>query len=488
MGGAVIDWPWAGWRTPVSDATRTCWIAPLILASTLITFGPLNALAAPPSVRKDAAVGATAAERARLAAVAQYYAGVGFMGAVLVAQGDQVLLSEGYGSANLEWGEPDGPGVKYRLGSLTKQFTAALVMLMQQDGKLNVHDPVRHYLPDAPRAWDNITIVNLLGHTSGILDFTADDRFATWSMSARTPAEILAFFKDKPLDFAPGTKFAYSNSNYQVLGVILEKVSGQSYGDLLRHRLFDPLGMADTGLDSDDLVLARRAQGYRREGGRIVQARSESMSVPWAAGSIYSTTDDLLKWDRALFSGRVVSPASLSAMTTPGLGGYGLGLEISRSGEVTVIRHTGGIEGFNSYMASVPDRRIAVIVLANVNGWFQNSLGTNLLDVALGRPAILPNEHETVATIPAQLSAFAGEYKMSPGFSATFTAEAGKLIIRLPDEVHALQYEGAIGGRSRFYSPAVDLEIEFDPPAEGGARGVTFRRGGTEIEGVRVSG
>ncbi|MBW4045173.1 MAG: beta-lactamase family protein [Acidobacteria bacterium] len=269
----------------------------------------------------------SAAIKARLDEVVKSYTvGNAFMGAVLVASGDQVLLDKGYGEANLEWNIPNAPDVKFRLGSLTKQFTATLVLLLQQEGRLHLEDPVNKYLPDAPKTWERITLANLLGHTSGIPNFTDDKEFETWRMNPHTSAEELAFFRDKPLGFEPGTKFAYSNSNYEVLGLVIEKASGQKYGDLLRERIFQPLGMHDTGLDTDELILPKRAQGYMKGKDGLVRARSESMSVPWAAGSIYSTTGDLLLWEHGLFGGKVLNQASLQVMTTAGKGDYGLGV------------------------------------------------------------------------------------------------------------------------------------------------------------------
>ncbi|HEX4740514.1 MAG TPA: serine hydrolase domain-containing protein, partial [Caulobacteraceae bacterium] len=205
----------------------------------------------------------TAAMRARLAAIAQAYE-PGFMGAVLVTRGDEVLLNRGYGKANLEWGLDNAPDVKFRIGSLTKQFTAALVLMLREDGKLDLASPLTRYLPDAPKAWAGITLAELLGQTSGIPDFTDDKRFGEWSMSPRTPADELAFFRDRPLEFTPGSRYEYSNSNYEVLGAIIEKVSGKSYADLLGERILKPLGLHETGVDGDELILARRAQGYKR--------------------------------------------------------------------------------------------------------------------------------------------------------------------------------------------------------------------------------
>jgi CubicO group peptidase (beta-lactamase class C family) len=309
-----------------------------------------------------------------------------FMGTVLVAEGDQIVMSKGYGMASLEWSIPNAPDVKFRLGSLTKQFTATLVLLLQQDGKLNIADPVGKYLGNAPKAWDRITLTNLLGHTSGITNFTDIKEFGTWSANPRTVEEEIAFFRDKPLDFEPGTKFDYSNSNFEVLGAVIEKVSGKKYVEMLRERIFDPLGMKDTGLDEDDLVLPKRAQGYHPDKAGIVVARSESMSVPWAAGSMYSTTGDLLKWERALFDGKVLNADSLKLMTTAGKGNYGLGVGVSDKDGMKVVEHGGGIEGFNTHLTYVPDKKITIVVLSNVNGAAPGKMSGQLLDVMLGKP------------------------------------------------------------------------------------------------------
>jgi len=347
-----------------------------LLASGCILGGTITILAR----NKD-----EAATKARLEQIASSYTtNNAFMGTVLVVEGDHVLLDKGYGMASLEWQVANIPEAKFRLGSLTKQFTATLILLLQQDGKLSINDPVSEYLPDAPPAWAKITLANLLGHTSGIPNFTNLKEFGSWSTSPHTPQEEIAFFRDKPLDFEPASKFDYSNSNYIVLGVVIEKVSGKKYADLLRERIFEPLGMKDSGLDSDELVLPKRAEGYRPGANGIEVARSESMSIPWSAGAIYSTTGDLLKWEHALFGGKILSPDSLKLMTTPGKGGYGLGVVIENHVGVRIVTHDGGIEGFNTHMAYVPDKQIAVVVLSNVNGAAPGTMGSQLMNTVLG--------------------------------------------------------------------------------------------------------
>ena len=422
----------------------------------------------------------SAAVKPRLLQVANSYtAGNAFMGTVLVAEGDHILLDQGYGMADLEWNIPNAPDVKFRLGSLTKQFTATLILLLQQDGKLHIEDPVAKYLPDAPKGWEKITLANLLGHTSGIPNFTSDKDFATWGMSKHTTAEEITFFRDKPLEFEPGSKFTYSNSNYEVLGAVIEKVSGEKYGDLLRKRIFDPLGMQDTGLDTDELILPKRAQGYSPGKDGLVHARSESMTVPWAAGSIYSTTGDLLRWERALFGGKVLNDASLAAMTTAGKGDYGLGVGVVQQNGVKVIQHGGGIEGFNTQLAYVPERKLTVVVLSNVNGGAPGSMGAQLLDVAMGKPVILANERKPVPITKEELQKFTGVYDLSPAFALTIAVSGDSLTVQGTNQpALPAMYQGAEGGHPRFFVPQVNAEIELLPDATGAISSLVLHQGG----------
>lgn len=428
-----------------------------------------------------------AAMKMRLEQVANSYTpNNAFMGTVLVTEGDTVLLDKGYGKAVVEWDVANLPEAKFRLGSLTKQFTATLVLLLQQDGKLNIDDPVSKYLPDTPKTWEKITLANLLGHTSGIPSFTDMKEFGTWRMNPHTTDEELALFKDKPLDFEPGSKFAYSNSNFEVLGAVIEKVSGKKYGDLLRERIFEPLGMKDTGLDSDELVLAKRAEGYVRGPQGLQVARSESMSVPWAAGSIYSTTGDLLKWERGLFGGKVLNADSLKAMTTPGKGNYGLGVFIEDKGGVKVVSHGGGIEGFNTHLAFAPEKRICVVVLSNVNGAAPDSMGGKLMDVVLGKPVELAGERKAQPIAKEELAEFVGVYDLAPTFSLTVAVGANGLTVQGTGQpALPVQYEGLKDGHPFFFATMVDAEFEFVPDASGAIGSLVLHQGGHEMPAKR---
>jgi CubicO group peptidase (beta-lactamase class C family) len=428
-----------------------------------------------------------AAVKARLEQVAQSYtAGNAYMGTVLVVDGDKVLLDKGYGMADLGWGNANAPDVKFHLGSLTKQFTAALVLLLQEDGKLKIDDPVSKYLPDTPKTWEKITLAELLGHTSGIPNFTDMKEFGVWRMSPHTVDEELAFFKDKPLDFEPGSKFAYSNSNFEVLGAVIEKVSGKKYVDMLQERILTPLGMKDSGLDTDELILPRRAQGYMQGKDGLVLARSESMTVPWAAGSMYSTTGDLLKWEHGLFGGKVLNADSLKAMTTPGKGNYGLGVFISDKDGVKVVDHGGGIEGFNTHLAYVPEKRIAIVVLGNVNGGAPGQMGGQLLDVVLGKPVTLASERKAVPITKDELAKFVGVYDLEVGVTITFAVGADGLTGQVGgQQAFPLMYAGVKDGHPRFYAANVGAEMEFVPDAGGAFASIVLHQGGQDVPGKR---
>jgi CubicO group peptidase (beta-lactamase class C family) len=307
-----------------------------------------------------------------------------FMGAVLVARGDRILLDKGYGSANLEWHIPNTPATKFRVGSITKQFTAAAILLLEERGKLTVDDPVGRHLPDAPAAWSGITLRHLLTHSSGIANYTALPENRQLKAFGSTPAAMLALVRDRPLDFPPGEKMSYSNTGYIALGAIVERLSGQSYGAFLQDNIFGPLGMKDSAVDVNAAIVERRASGYAPSPNGPVNAGFIQMTAAHAAGSLMSTTGDLLRWERALFGGKVLSAASLQKMTTAFKGDYAFGLFVRERQGRKVFEHNGSIDGFNSAMSYYPESRVTVIVLANVNGPAADRLVTMLGRIAHG--------------------------------------------------------------------------------------------------------
>ncbi|HLL94695.1 MAG TPA: serine hydrolase domain-containing protein, partial [Spirosoma sp.] len=253
------------------------------------------------------------------ALVSQYVANGQFNGTVLVGEKGQVVFKKGYGMANMEWKIPNTPDTKFRLGSITKQFTAMLIMQLVEQGKLKLDGKITDYLPDYPKATgDKITIHHLLTHTSGIPSYTGFPKFfENDSRDPYTPEAFTKKFSDLPLEFEPGTKFSYNNSGYFLLGVILEKVTGKSYATVLKESITTPLKLGDTGYDLAGPLIAKRAAGYEKRNGSYVNAPYLDMSLPYAAGSLYSTVEDLYRWDQALYSDMLISAQAKQTMFTP---------------------------------------------------------------------------------------------------------------------------------------------------------------------------
>ena len=257
------------------------------------------------------------------------------------------------------------------MGSITKQFTAASILLLQDRGKLNVDDLVKKYMPDAPAAWDSITIYQVLTHTAGLPSFTSFPDYTQFEGNATTPEKLLARFRDKPLEFQPGETWNYSNSGYALLGYLIEKISGQTYQEFLQANIFTPRHMTDSGYDSNFAIIPQRAAGYSPGRFGIVGIMNTGyihMSVPYSAGALYSTTEDLLRWEQGLFGGKVLSAASLQKMTTPFKHDYGCGLFVRKVDGHNVIEHDGSIEGFDNALSYYPEEKLTIVVLGNLNG------------------------------------------------------------------------------------------------------------------------
>lgn len=381
-------------------STRSLALITTVLALTLLTPTALSA--------QDIDV-------ARMDQIVQsYVTAKQFMGAVLVARSGQILLDKGYGYADLEWQIPDSPETKFRLGSMTKQFTAAAILMLEERGKLSTDDLVKKYMPDAPAAWDKITIYNLLTHTSGIPNFTSFPDYRTSEGSPTTPAQLVARFRDKPLDFQPGEKWSYSNSGYVLLGYLIEKISGQTYQNFIQENFFKPLGMNDSGYDSNSAIIMHRASGYAPGPSGPVNAGYIEMSIPFSAGALYSTTHDLLRWDAALYGGKVLSPAALKKMTTPFKQNYACGLMVQTVQGHTEYEHGGGIEGFNTDMAYYPDEKLALIALSNLNGNAPSRIVEQLGEVANGEKVVLSSERQEITVAPDILARYVGVYALAP--------------------------------------------------------------------------
>jgi CubicO group peptidase (beta-lactamase class C family) len=360
-----------------------------------------------------------------------------FSGAVLVAVHGKPVLREGFGLANREWNIAVTPETEFRIGSMTKQFTATAILQLAERGKLALSDPIAKYYAAAPKAWNSVTIAQLLSHRSGIPNFTELPGFAD-GIARRdlSPEQVIALTRDAPLHFAPGSQYEYSNSGYALLGYVIEKQSGQPYADYLREHVFHPLGMEHTGYDVSADILPRRASGYSREKDVWKNASFTSMSVPYAAGALYSTVDDLLIWDQALAAAKPLSRASLESMFTDHGSHYGYGYVIDEDAGHRREWHNGGINGFTAYMARYPADDLTVIVLANLEGAPVNSIGKELAHSHFGAPA---GSASTSAPHPGTETALRQVITELAAGTVDFTRIGPELAVHLKPQVGATQ-------------------------------------------------
>jgi len=341
--------------------------------------------------------------------------------AVLVAQNGKILFEKCYGLADREHHVPVIPQTTFRIGSIGKQFTASAILKLQEKGKLSVNDKLSKYIPDFPRG-DEVTLRHLLTHTSGIHSYTEKDGFMGRVTSAIKPDDLINSFKNDPYDFDPGKKWHYDNSGYFLLGRIVEKVSGQSYGDFLQKNFFEPLGMTNTGVYRAHLGLPHEALGYSLEGAEFTDAVNWDMSWAGGAGMLYSTVEDLFRWNEGIFNDRVLDAASLKAAFTPvktsenqlnSDTGYGYGWFIFRHRGLLEIWHGGGLNGFLTQLLRVPDEKFTVTVLANAKPGRTNAmpdlLALQLMDIFLAEKlAPLPIVNTNVS--PNSYDALTGRY------------------------------------------------------------------------------
>ena len=416
--------------------------------------------------------------------VQSYVAGHQFMGTALVARGDQVLFNKAYGSANLEWNIPNTPDTKFRLGSVTKQFTAASILLLEERGKLSVNDPFKKFMPDAPAAWDKVTIFHLLTHTSGVADFTSLPEYPKLEPFATTPAKLIEVIRDKPMDFEPGSQWKYDNSGYVLLTYVIEKLSGDSYEKFVRENIFTPLGMKDTGYDSNSAIIPRRASGYSPGQSGIENAGFIHMTIPQGAGALYSTAGDLLKWEQALFGGKVLTAASLAKMTTPFKNDYAFGLGIETAGGHKRISHGGGIEGFNTDLAYYPDDKLTVVVLANLNGPAAGDIAGKLAAIAHGETVTLPGERKEITLDSKVLTRFVGVYRMPNGDPMAVALDGAQLTAKLDGQPALAIFPQS---ETMFFLKAVDAQIEF-PEEDGSAKSsqLTLHQNGRDMTAPRM--
>ena len=375
---------------------------------------------------------------------------------VIVVKDGRTVFRKALGMADMELGVPLQPDMVFRLGSITKQFTAVSILMLAEEGKLSLQDRIEKFLPGYPTQGYAITVEHLLTHTSGIQSYTDIPGWMTSKILApMTVTELVDGFKKEPMQFAPGEKWAYNNSAFVLLGAIIEKVSGQTYEAFVKERIFEPLGMTSSYYGSTEPVIPKRVPGYTMDGGKVRNAGYLSMTQPYSAGSLSSSVDDLARWDAALYTEKILKKALLEkawssyVLKSGEATKYGYGWALSKLRGRRSIEHGGGIFGFSTYALRLPDERIYVAVLANSDSPMTapGYVAKKLAAIAAGDP--FP-EFTPVTIDPKVLERYAGVYRIDEQSTRTVTVEGGKI------------YAQRSGGPRQEIRPSSETEFFYD--------------------------
>jgi CubicO group peptidase (beta-lactamase class C family) len=405
----------------------------------------------------------------------------GFNGCALVAKDGKILLEKGYGYRDAASKTLHDSNSIFQIGSVTKQFTAILILQLQQQGKLSVNDKLSKYFPQYQYA-DKITIKNLLNHTSGIYNYTNDEDFMSNHITEYfSEATLWKMIKDKPLDFEPGSKFNYSNSGYLLLGYIAEKVSGRPYEALARDLLFNKAGMANSGYDFTHLKSPNKSTGYFTKD-LNAKAPIVDSSVSFSAGAVYSTIEDLYKWNTALNTYKIVPKNVLETAYEPFKEKYGYGFFIDSTSGKRRIMHGGGIHGFTSQLTYIPADKVTIVILCNNSGDV-SKLNNDLLAIIYGQPYKKAELLKEIQADTSVLKQYTGEYELTPAFKITIAYKDGKLTGQATGQP---SFELFAKDQKTFFLKAVDAQIEFVKNAEGKTESMILHQGGQNIPGKKV--
>jgi CubicO group peptidase (beta-lactamase class C family) len=413
--------------------------------------------------------------------------------AIQATQAGKVLFREAFGLADREAGQLATPDTIFRIGSVSKQFTAVAILRLAEEGKLSLDDPLTKYFPGWPQG-DAILLRHLLNHRSGLANYTSKPDFMNRVTEPVAPADLIASFRDDPPDFPPGSKFAYCNTGYFLLGEIVARVSGLSFGDYLRTAFFEPLGMRSTGVFRNDAPPPGAAKGYSFSDDSFVPAVDWDMSRAGGAGALYSTVGDLCLWTEALHGGKVLKPESLALMLAvptegdeaDGVGQYGMGLYHSTMGGLPVIEHSGGLHGFASRLSWFPDQKLVVAVLANAlpppPDGAPAGLVARVARALLGE-AMKKKEPRVDPTIdPATFAHYVGRYDYRSQVQE-ISVENGRIFGRLTGQK---RYEIFPSGPDAFFYKVVDAQMQFLRNPEGVVVAVRHQQNGVSFRADRI--
>jgi D-alanyl-D-alanine carboxypeptidase len=354
-------------------------------------------------------------------------------GAVIVTRKGETVFRKGYGLADMELKVPIQPDMVFRLGSVTKQFTAVAILMLEEQGKLSVTDPITRFLPDYPTAGQTITIEHLLTHTSGIKSYTSMPQWLSMWRTDMSLGALIDMFKNQPMDFKPDERWLYDNSGYILLGAIIERASGASYEDFIEKKIFEPLGMKNSYYDRTEQIIPNRVKGYQRTANGFQNAPYLSMTQPYAAGSLASSVDDLALWDDAIWGNKLIKKESLTKAHTPHrladgqLTAYGYGWALGSYEGHQTVEHGGGIHGFASYVLSMPDDGVYVAILTNGSAGHKLSpqrLAIQMAAIAIDKPV---EEPTAISMKPEELKRYAGVYSVRENEEQTISVQGDQL-------------------------------------------------------------
>jgi CubicO group peptidase (beta-lactamase class C family) len=407
---------------------------------------------------------------------------------VIVVKDGKTVFRKAYGLADLATRRPLTPDTALRIGSITKQFTAAAILMLAEEGKLSVGDEITRYLPDYPTHGQRITIEHLLTHTSGIPSYTGKPGYLQGMGRDMTVAQIIGSFKDDPLEFAPGSQWRYDNSGYVLLGAIIEKVSGMPYADFLQKRIFTPLGMTHTAYEGHERTAFAHAVAYSPDPEGFKPSPHLSMTQPYAAGALVSSVDDLARWDAAISSGKLLKAANWQRAFTPYTltsgtkTGYGYGWEIRTLHGQPEIGHGGAITGFRSYALRLPEDKVYVAVLSNADAGVVVPDGPahKAAAIVIGKP--FP-DFKPSAIDPRLLDAYTGLYRIDDKANWTVRKSGRGLTLQAP---HGAQISFQAFSETGFFEPGSVHWVEFTRDKDGAVTDMTVHLGDRDIVSPRA--
>ncbi len=408
-----------------------------------------------------------------------------FTGSVLVAKKGEIILHKGYGFKNAETREPNSLNTIYQIASLAKQFTAAVILKLQEEGKLSVQDKLSKYYPGYPNG-EKITIHHLLSHTSGVYNYTDNKEFMFGDQSKPVTLDfMIKQFIDKPLAFEPGTKFSYSNSGYTLLGFIIEKITGQPYQKALESLILKPLKLRNSGYDFSLLKDNNKSIGYNQYStGTYKAAIYVHPSILYTTGALYSTTTDLYNWHNALMGTSFLSAESLRALYTTVAGPYGYGWQVDSLFGKKRVSHSGNVAGFKSNINRIPEDDVCVIVLSNSSSSQVGPMTMILMSILYDRPYQLPVERKSVKLSADLIKKYIGTYQFNPQLSMIITLENDKLYVQPTNQP---KFEILAENETSFFLKDFDMQFEFKKNSSNGEfDSLNFTRNKQLMQGKRI--